>query len=486
MTTPPSLPRHARVVIVGGGVIGTSTAYHLALMGWQDIVLLERHQLTAGTTWHAAGLMVTYGSTSETSTEIRKYTRDLYGRLEAETGQATGFMPIGFIEVASDKDRLEEFRRVAAFNRYCGIDVQEISPRQVQELFPLAKVDDIEAGFYVKEDGRVNPVDVTMALGKGARMRGVKIFEGVPATGVLQKNGRVTGVSTPYGDIQTDYVVNCAGLWARELGALSGVAISNQAAEHYYLITEAIKDLPPNMPVLEDPSAYGYYRQEGGGLMVGLFEPVCAPWKIDGAPTDTPYLDLEPDWERMGPYLETAMSRVPVTSQVGMKKFFCGPESFTPDLKPIVGEAPELRGYFVAAGLNSIGILTGGGLGRVMAHWIINGLPDVDVTGMNIDRVLPFQANPAVPAFTHGRIARHGLQVPLPHAHAEDRTRRTAFAVPRPAGGAGRVLHRDQRLGIARLVCRRGQGCGSRSGHVGPTGLVEPVGSSSTAQRART
>jgi glycine cleavage system aminomethyltransferase T/glycine/D-amino acid oxidase-like deaminating enzyme len=394
MNSPPSLPKHARVVIVGGGVIGTSTAYHLALMGWQDIVLLERHQLTAGTTWHAAGLMVTYGSTSETSTAIRKYTRDLYGRLEAETGQATGFMPIGFIEVASDRDRLEEFRRVAAFNRYCGIDVQEISPRQVQELFPLAKVDDIEAGFYVKDDGRVNPVDVTMALGKGARMRGVKIFEGVPATGVLQKNGRVTGVSTPYGDIQTDCVVNCAGLWARELGALSGVAISNQAAEHYYLITEAIRDLPQNMPVLEDPSAYGYYRQEGGGLMVGLFEPVCAPWKIEGAPVDTPYLDLEPDWERMGPYLEKAMSRVPITSQVGMKKFFCGPESFTPDLKPIVGEAPELRGYFVAAGLNSIGILTGGGLGRVMAHWIINGLPDVDVTGMNIDRVLPFQANP--------------------------------------------------------------------------------------------
>ena len=181
MSNLPSLPRHARVVVVGGGVIGTSTAYHLALMGWKDIVLLERHQLTAGTTWHAAGLMVTYGSTSETSTEIRKYSRDLYCRLEAETGQATGFMPIGFIEVASDKDRLEEFRRVAAFNRYCGIDVQEISPREVRELFPLAKVDDIEAGFYVKEDGRVNPVDVTMALGKGARMRGVKIFEGVPA-----------------------------------------------------------------------------------------------------------------------------------------------------------------------------------------------------------------------------------------------------------------------------------------------------------------
>jgi 4-methylaminobutanoate oxidase (formaldehyde-forming) len=394
MANPATLPRHARVVVIGGGVIGTSTAYHLALLGWKDIVLLERHTLTAGTTWHAAGLMVTYGSTSETSTAIRKYTRDLYGRLEAETGQATGFMPIGFIEVAADRDRLEEFRRVAAFNRYCGINVQEISPREVQDLFPLARVDDIEAGFYVKEDGRVNPVDVTMALGKGARMRGVQVFEGVPATAVLQKNGRVTGVSTPLGDIQADYVVNCAGLWARELAAQSGVALSNQAAEHYYLITEAIKDLPPNMPVLEDPSSYGYYRQEGGGLMVGLFEPVCAPWKIEGAPTDTPYLDLEPDWERMGPYLETAMARVPITAQVGMKKFFCGPESFTPDLLPIVGEAPNLRGYFVAAGLNSIGILTGGGLGRVLAHWIIHGLPDVDVTAMNINRVLPYQANP--------------------------------------------------------------------------------------------
>jgi glycine/D-amino acid oxidase-like deaminating enzyme len=463
MATPPSLPTHARVVVIGGGVIGTSTAYHLALMGWKDIVLLERHSLTAGTTWHAAGLMVTYGSTSETSTEIRKYTRDLYGRLEAETGQATGFMPIGFIEVASDKDRLEEFRRVAAFNRYCGIDVQEISPREVGELFPLAKVDDIEAGFYVKEDGRVNPVDVTMALGKGARMRGVKIFEGVPVTHVHQKNGRVTGVSTPFGDIQADYVVNCAGLWARELGAKSGVAISNQAAEHYYLITEAIKDLPQNMPVLEDPSSYGYYRQEGGGLMVGLFEPVCAPWKIEGAPTDTPYLDLEPDWERMGPYLETAMARVPITTQVGMKKFFCGPESFTPDLKPIVGEAPELRGYFVAAGLNSIGILTGGGLGRVMAHWIINGLPDVDVTGMNINRVLPYQANPDY------RRARTVESLGMVYkCHYPTHTLKSA----RDA----RQSPFHDRLGEPRVVRGRGQDAGPGSRHMGSPGVLVALG----------
>ena len=389
-----TLPSHARAVVVGGGVIGTSVAYHLALMGWKDIVLLERDRLTSGTTWHAAGLMATFGSTSETSTEIRKYTRDLYSRLEAETGQATGFSPIGLVEVAADKDRLEEYRRVAVFNRHCGVDVQEISPREVQQLFPLAKVDDIEAGFYIKNDGRVNPVDVTMALGKGARMKGVRIFEGVASTGVLQERGRVTGVRTAIGDIKTDIVVNCAGMWARQFGELAGVTIANQAAEHYYLITEPIKDLPPNMPVLEDPAAYGYYREEGGGLMVGLFEPVCAPWKIEGIPQDFSFGELPPDWERMTPFLERAMSRVPITAEVGMKKFFCGPESFTPDLRPIVGEAPELRGYFVAAGLNSIGVLTGGGIGRVLAHWITTGYPDVDVTGFNIDRLHSYQANP--------------------------------------------------------------------------------------------
>ncbi|MBV8804168.1 MAG: GcvT family protein, partial [Sinobacteraceae bacterium] len=311
-----------------------------------------------------------------------------------ETGQSTGFSPIGFIEVAADKGRLEEYRRVAVFNRHCGVAVDEISPREVQELFPLAKVDDIEAGFYVKEDGRANPVDVTMALAKGARKRGVRILEGVAATGVLQARGRVTGVQTAIGDIKADVVANCTGMWARQFGALAGVTIANQAAEHYYLISEPIKGLPPAMPVLEDPGAYGYYREEGGGLMVGLFEPVCAPWKIEGIPSDFSFGELPPDWDRMTPFLERAMSRVPITAQVGMKKFFCGPESFTPDLRPIVGEAPELRGYFVAAGLNSIGVLSGGGLGRVLANWIVTGYPDVDVTGFNIDRLHPYQANP--------------------------------------------------------------------------------------------
>lgn len=391
-----TLPKHARVVVIGGGIIGCSVAYHLAHMGWKDVVLLERDRLTSGTTWHAAGLIVTFGSLSETSTEMRKYTRDLYARLEAETGLSTGFKPVGFIECASDDDRLEEYRRVAAFNRHCGVDVHEISPGQIKELFPLARVDDIRAGFYVKEDGRANPVDVTMALAKGARMQGVTILEGVTVTGVTHKgSGRrrvVTGLTTDHGTIEAEYVVNCAGMWARQLGAKAGVNIPLQAAEHYYLITDRIPGIGA-WPVLEDPGCYGYYREEVGGLMIGLFEPVCAPWKLEGVPEDFSFGEITPDWDRMGPYIEKAMSRVPAALEVGVRKLFCGPESFTPDLSPIVGEAPELANYFVAAGLNSIGILTGGGLGRVLAHWIIEGRPDVDVTGMNIDRLHPYQSN---------------------------------------------------------------------------------------------
>ncbi|MCG6921113.1 MAG: FAD-dependent oxidoreductase, partial [Acidobacteria bacterium] len=351
-------------------------------------------RLTSGTTWHAAGLMVTFGSTSVTNTWMRKYTRDLYGRLEAETGQSTGFKDVGFIELATDPDRLEEYHRVAAFNRYCGIDVHEISAAEVKDLFPLARVDDILAGFYVKEDGRVNPVDATIALAKGARMQGALVIEGVPATGVLKKNGRVTGVRTAEGEIEAEYVVNCAGMWARQFGALAGVNIPNQAAEHYYLITEQIEGLTSPTPVLEDPSSYGYYRDEMGGLMIGLFEPVCAPWKVDGIPADFSFGEIPPDWDRMTPYLEKAMARVPVSQEVGIKTFFCGPESFTPDLQPIVGEAPELENYFVAAGLNSIGIIIGGGLGQILAHWIVHGTPEVDITGFNIDRLHWYQNNP--------------------------------------------------------------------------------------------
>jgi len=398
-STSQSLPARARVVVVGGGIIGTSITYHLAHLGVRDVVLLERDRLTSGTTWHAAGLMATFGSTSETSTELRKYTRDLYLRLEAETGLATGMRQVGLIELAIEAGRLEEYRRVAAFNRHCGVDVHEISAREVAELWPLARTDDVLAGFYIPADGRVNPVDVTMSLAKGARQQGARIIEGVPVTGFLTNggsvNGRtVTGVRTPLGDIEAEYVVNCAGMWARQLGELAGVSIPLQAAEHYYLLTEPIEAVSRDWPVLEDPANYGYFREEGGGLMLGMFEPVCAPWRVDGIPADFSFGELSPDWDRMGPFLEKTMSRIPIAEQVGIRKFFCGPESFTPDLAPVLGEAPELKNYFVAAGLNSIGILTGGGIGRLMAHWIVNGRPDADVTGMNIDRLHPYQANP--------------------------------------------------------------------------------------------
>ena len=388
------LPTRARVVVIGGGVIGTSVAYHLGHMGWTDVVLVERDQLTSGTTWHAAGLMVTFGSTSSTSTELRQYTTELYRRLEAETGLATGFKPVGFIELASDEGRLEEYRRVSTFNRYMGIDVHELSPREVGEMFPLARTDDLLAGFYVAEDGRVNPVDVTMSMAKGARQQGVTIAQGVTVTDVVAKDGAVHAVVTDHGTIECEYVVNCAGMWARQLGAKSGITIPLQAAEHYYLITERMEGLDPSCPVIEDPANYGYYREEMGGLMVGLFEAECAPWKVEGVPADASFTSLQPDWDRMGPYVEAAMSRVPRTFETGIRTFFCGPESFTPDLQPIVGEAPELKNYFIAAGLNSIGILTGGGLGRLVAHWIVNGRPDMDVTDMDPARLQPYQTTP--------------------------------------------------------------------------------------------
>ncbi len=406
MSSPASPPDRARVVVIGGGVIGASVTYHLAEQGWgEDVVLLERDRMTSGTTWHAAGLMVTFGSMSHTSTRLRQYTRDLYSRLESETGQSTGLAQVGFIEVAADPDRLTEYRRVSAVNRYCGVDVQEISPREVGELFPLARTDDLLAGFYVAEDGRANPVDVTMALAKGARQRGARLLEGVTVTSALvarpgTPRARVRGVAyltadgAP-GEIECEVVVNCAGMWARQLGEADGVALPLQAAEHYYLLTEAIDGVHPGLPVLEDPGSYGYIREETGGLMVGLFEGRAAPWSVSRVPQDFSFGQIRPDWDRMAPYVEAAMSRVPATSEAGIRTVFCGPESFTPDLAPLVGEVPEVANYYVAAGLNSIGILTGGGIGRALAHWVVTGEPDIDVTAMDVARLQPFQTTPA-------------------------------------------------------------------------------------------
>ncbi len=407
--TLPELPPRARVVVVGGGVIGCSVAYHLAHEGWTDVVVIERDRLTSGTTWHAAGLMTCFGSTSETSTGIRLYSRDLYARLEAETGVSTGFRPVGLIEAAADADRLHEYRRVAAFQRHLGLEVNEISPSEMSDLFPWAKTDDLLAGFHVPGDGRVNPVDLTQSLARGAKNLGVRVVEGVRVVDVLTRDGGVTGVVVSTGStdeaeesatIECEYVVNCTGMWARELAERSGVVVPNQAAEHYYLITDTIEGIDPNGPIFEDPAAHGYYREEGGGMMVGLFEPRAAAWAVDGIPATASFTTLKPDWDRMSPFLETAMARVPVTLEAGVRTFFCGPESFTPDLMPAVGEAPGIRNYFVAAGMNSVGVLSAGGLGRVLAHWIISGLPDVDVTAWDVAR---FRADQLEPAYRRDR-----------------------------------------------------------------------------------
>jgi 4-methylaminobutanoate oxidase (formaldehyde-forming) len=388
------LPSHAQVVIIGGGVIGCSVAYHLTKLGWRDILLLERKQLTAGTTWHAAGLVEAGGFYSETMIEMAKYTRELYQRLEDETGQSTGYKPVGYLEFATSPSRLEGLRRVASFDRLFDVQMEEISPEKVKELWPLAYTEDMLAGFFTPGDGRVNPVDATMALAKGAVKGGAQILEEVEVTGIQQKNGFVHGVVTTEGEIEAEYVVNCAGMWAREIGKMAGVSVPLQASEHYYLITEPIEGVNSDYPVLVDLDRYAYYREEHGGVLLGLFEPVAAPWGMDGFPKDFCFGEIKPDWDRMMPYIEEAMDRIPIMKEAGINKLFCGPESFTPDLEPLMGEAPELKNFFVAAGFNSLGILLGGGAGRVMADWIVRGMPDVDVTGIDIARLSPFQNNP--------------------------------------------------------------------------------------------
>jgi 4-methylaminobutanoate oxidase (formaldehyde-forming) len=388
-----TFPDRARVVVIGGGVIGASIAYHLTKLGWRDVVLLERRRLTAGTTWHAAGLITSAGMASETLLWMARYTRELCVSLEAETGQATGFRPIGHLHLASSEKRLETLRREAAFARGFGVDDQELSAEEFGRLWPAAKTDDVLAAFYVPDEGRVNPADLTMAYAKGARMGGARILEGVEATGVTTTRGRVTGVVTDHGTIACEHVVNAAGIWGREVGAAAGVSVPLQAAEHYYLITDTVEWAHPDLPIVEDPDRYGYYREEGGGILVGLFEPIAGPWSLDRIPADIAFASLPPDWERIGPYLARAMDRFPSLHDAGIRTMFCGPESFTPDVMPQLGEAPELGGYFVAAGLNSLGILLSGGVGSAIAQWIVDGVPPVDVIGMHVGRTQAFETS---------------------------------------------------------------------------------------------
>ena len=391
MTSSP-IPPHAQVVIIGGGVIGCSIAYHLTKLGWKDVVLLERHQLTSGTTWHAAGLLTTLRDT-EAQTRLAKYTQDLYRKIEAETGQATGVINCGSIQLAKTSDKALEMRRGLAMAGCFGVEGHEIGPAEVKALWPLAEVADLAAAFHFPNDGRVNPTDVTQALAKGARMGGVQIIEHTPVTAITSAAGRVTGVVTASGTITADVVVNCAGMWAREVGRLAGVNVPLQAAEHYYLISEPVEGAHPLLPILRDPGNAAYIREEAGKIMVGIFETEARPWGQPRIPDGFAFGEIPPDWERMYPHIERAMRRVPCLLQTGIKLLFCGPESFTPDHNYLMGEAPNLRNFFVAAGFNSLGILSGGGAGFVMAHWIVHGRAPMDVWSVNIRRAHAWQDN---------------------------------------------------------------------------------------------
>lgn len=393
VTTGRDLPSRARVVIVGGGVIGCSIAYHLAHLGWTDVLLLEQHQLTAGTTWHAAGLITSAGMTDETLLFFSRYSRDLYARLEQETGHSTGFRPVGHISLATSPQRQQALRREAAWMHGFGVEDVEISPGELAEMWPLARTDDVLSAYYVADEGRADPVGVATSLAKGARQLGVRIVEGIAATGVETRGRQVCSVLTEAGRVETEIVVNSAGMWARQFGALAGVRVPLQAAEHYYLLTDTVPGMSADLPVIEDPDNYGYYRPEGDGMLVGLFEPVGAPWSLDGVPRSFSFGKLPPDWERMEPCLGAAMNRIPSLSEIGVRTFFCGPESFTSDVRPLLGPAAELDGYFVAAGLNSLGILSGGGVGNVLAHWIVDGVPPVDATSIAIDRTAAHEAS---------------------------------------------------------------------------------------------
>ncbi len=385
------LPSRARVVIVGGGVIGCSLAYHLTKLGVTDVLLLEKHEITAGTTWHAAGLITSAGYHDESSLWMSRYSRDLYAKLEEETGHSTGFREVGHLHIATDVEHREVIRRERDFQVGYGVPNHLIGPNEVAELWPGVKIDDILEASYVPDEGRADPVGVTTALAKGATMGGATIAQGVTVTGFLKEGRRVTGVVTDSGDVEADMVVLTAGLWTRQLAATIGVIVPLQAAEHYYLLTEPVEGIHRDLPIIEDPAAYGYYREEGGGVLVGLFEPVAAAWHPEGAPNNFAFGTIPADWERMTPFLENAMSRLPNLADAGIRTLFCGPESFTADVAPMVGPVPEVDGLWVAAGLNSVGILSGGGIGSALATWMIEGNCPVDITAYSVERANPHE-----------------------------------------------------------------------------------------------
>ncbi|HEY5597206.1 MAG TPA: FAD-dependent oxidoreductase [Kiloniellales bacterium] len=388
------LPQAARVIVIGGGIVGCSVAYHLTRLGWRDVLLLERKKLTCGTTWHAAGLVGQLRATLNL-TKLAQYTAGLYAGLEAETGQATGFRRTGSVSIASTAARFEELRRGASMAKTFGLEVEIITPAQARELWPLLEGSDLVGGVYLPGDGQTNPTDTTVALAKGARRGGARILEDMKVIGIRTRNGRVAGVRTEQGDIAAEVVVNCAGMWGREVGRWAGVNVPLHACEHFYAMTEAVAGLPPGLPVLRDPDSCTYFKEDAGKILFGAFEPRAKPWGMDGIPEGFCFDELPEDIDHFTPILEAAMHRVPALQTTGIRRFFNGPESFTPDNRYLLGEAPELRGFFVAAGFNSIGIQSAGGAGKVLAEWIVGGHPPMDLWDVDIRRMQPFQGGGA-------------------------------------------------------------------------------------------
>jgi glycine cleavage system T protein len=386
------LPQHARVVIVGGGVIGCSIAYHLAKLGWNDVVLIERKQLTSGTTWHAAGLIGQLRG-SMNMTRLARYTAELYRGLEAETGQATGYRQCGSISLATTAGRMEELKRNASMAKVFDLPVHVLSPDEIHALYPLANLDDVIGGIHIPSDGYANAVDITQALAKGARKRGVKIFQDLKVTSIRHDGRRVSGVVTDEGPIGAQYVVLAGGMWTRDLGASIGVGVPLQACEHYYVLFKDVPGLDPALPVLRDYDHCSYFKFDAGRLLVGAFEPHARPWGTDGIPEDFSFGEIAGDFAHFEPVLLDAMRRIPALEQAGIQKFFCGPESFTPDVRYHLGESAELENCFVAAGLNSIGLQSAGGIGKVISEWIRDGHPPLDLWEVDVRRNMPFQIN---------------------------------------------------------------------------------------------
>lgn len=386
------LPTHAQVVIVGGGIAGCSTAYHLTKLGITDVLLLEQGRLTSGTTWHAAGL-VGQMRPNRSMTAMSKYGIELYASLEAETGLATGWKACGSVNVARTPERMQVLRKQAALARSFGVEVQLIGPREAGDLVPVMRTDDLQGAIWIPGDGKANPADLCMSLAKGARNRGATLLEGVEVTGVITDRGTVAGVHTAQGEVRCEVLVNCGGQWARQFGRLAGVNVPLFPAEHFYIVTDRITGVLPSMPVMRDPDGFIYVKEEVGGLLMGGFEPVAKPWRVDPIPSSFQFQLLDEDWEQFEPLMTNAIHRLPCLETAKVKMLLNGPESFTPDGNFILGEAPELKRYYVCAGFNSAGIANSGGAGRLMAEWISAGQPPQDVWEVDVRRFSPFTAN---------------------------------------------------------------------------------------------